>query len=135
MKKDIKQARIKLWIDALRSGEYKQGRGALVTNDRLDGFSHCCLGVACEVYIKHAKKGGLSRFDGDSKNEAGFLEKPFRKNVNRGYLPEIVMNWFGFVNPNPTLIDKENVSCANANDSHDLTFNQIADALEKKYVQ
>jgi hypothetical protein len=38
----------KKWVSALRSGEYRQGRGALV--DDLDGpLSHCCLGVACDV--------------------------------------------------------------------------------------
>lgn len=35
------------WVEALRSGEYKQGQGRL--NDR-DLF--CCLGVLCEVLIK-----------------------------------------------------------------------------------
>ena len=34
----------RLWIDALRSGEYKQGKGALQNGDRF-----CCLGVACAV--------------------------------------------------------------------------------------
>ena len=49
------------WIDALESGEYKQGRGALKRrNQHLedDPIFYCCLGVACEVlepeaYTKH----------------------------------------------------------------------------------
>ena len=32
------------WVAALRSGKYKQGKGALSTEDRF-----CCLGVACEI--------------------------------------------------------------------------------------
>lgn len=33
------------WIAALRSGEYKQGKGCL---DDSDG-RYCCLGVACKI--------------------------------------------------------------------------------------
>jgi len=40
----------KLWVDALRSGEYAQTEERL--NDE-DGF--CCLGVACDVYAKATK--------------------------------------------------------------------------------
>lgn len=32
------------WLKALRSGEYKQGRGQLCIQDR-----YCCLGVACVI--------------------------------------------------------------------------------------
>jgi hypothetical protein len=34
----------KLWLEALRSGKYKQGHNNLKTSD-----SYCCLGVACEL--------------------------------------------------------------------------------------
>lgn len=37
----------KEWIVALRSGEYKQGRGYLHQEDRF-----CCLGVACDLLVK-----------------------------------------------------------------------------------
>lgn len=40
MKADLKAK----WLEALRSGKYEQGRGAL-----LDGGKYCCLGVLCEV--------------------------------------------------------------------------------------
>jgi hypothetical protein len=38
--KDIKTK----WVEALRSGKYKQGRGFLQRNNEF-----CCLGVLCEV--------------------------------------------------------------------------------------
>ena len=44
MKAEIK----KLWTDALRSGEYKQGYGMLRSKE--DEF--CCLGVLCELAVK-----------------------------------------------------------------------------------
>jgi len=45
MTKPTKQ-QIKKWVRALRSGEYSQTTGQLQ-----DDRGHCCLGVACEVFI------------------------------------------------------------------------------------
>lgn len=39
----IRQRIIK-WIEALRSGEYEQGKGCLC-----DGYRYCCLGVATHI--------------------------------------------------------------------------------------
>ena len=63
----------KKWVEALRSGDYKQTRGKLRD---ADGF--CCLGVACDLYASETKSvisweknlGGFS-FDGE------YLELPF----------------------------------------------------------
>jgi hypothetical protein len=44
MKAELKQK----WIEALRSGEYRQGKGVL--RDSVDRF--CCLGVLCDVVSK-----------------------------------------------------------------------------------
>lgn len=47
------------WIAALRSGEYRQGVGALVRKKGgVEEF--CCLGVACEIGVK---KGILKRVE------------------------------------------------------------------------
>lgn len=38
------------WIKALRSGNYKQGSGALASeHEYTTKTSYCCLGVACDV--------------------------------------------------------------------------------------
>jgi hypothetical protein len=44
MKPEIK----KQWVDALRSGKYKQTRGAL-RRDHHGTPGYCCIGVLCEV--------------------------------------------------------------------------------------
>src|SRR5688572_29009191 len=54
MKKRIK----KLWIEALKSGEYSQGKGRLRRQDSCfdtDSIvdSYCCLGVLCDVLEKN----------------------------------------------------------------------------------
>ncbi len=42
-----------LWIDALESGEYKQGTGRLRNTNELTGeHNYCCLGVLCDLYSK-----------------------------------------------------------------------------------
>ncbi len=45
MKAELKQA----WVEALRSGEYKQGYGRLVCLDNSKDCRYCCLGVLCSV--------------------------------------------------------------------------------------
>lgn len=46
MNADVK----KLWVDALRSGEYKQGFGSLKSAEDKNTF--CCLGVLCEIAVQ-----------------------------------------------------------------------------------
>jgi len=43
-----------LWVKALRSGEYEQGKGSLVTTSlsSTDPIKHCCLGVLQDLYHK-----------------------------------------------------------------------------------
>jgi len=44
----MNQERKAEWVTALRSGEYKQGLGALRTSDN----KFCCLGVLCDIAVK-----------------------------------------------------------------------------------
>lgn len=55
MDKDVKED----WLEALRSGEYVQGRGFLDKNDK-----QCCLGVLCDVMDLPfvAESGKLRRY-------------------------------------------------------------------------
>lgn len=48
MNKKIKEK----WLEALRSGEYEQGRGALKRGKDGYGVKYCCLGVLCDLYVK-----------------------------------------------------------------------------------
>lgn len=44
---EIMEASLKAkWIEALRSGQYRQTQARLRTND---GLGYCCLGVLCEI--------------------------------------------------------------------------------------
>lgn len=37
------------WTDALRSGKYRQGKGALAGRDGSKHLRRCCLGVLCDI--------------------------------------------------------------------------------------
>lgn len=64
--KKMKPSDKKKWTTALRSGEYKQGAGWLVTDDpdsaetRRSGAFHCCLGVAQCVLGKRPPRMGVT---------------------------------------------------------------------------
>lgn len=96
----------KKWVEALRSGKYKQGSGQLYSDDYK---KYCCLGVAgsiCGISKKELDKSGL--FD-----EFNFCD--------------------GVDVPNPIKGDDgENVPgfLANANDSG-ATFEEIANWIEE----
>lgn len=113
---------LRKWVAALRSGRFKQGRRALVTSTP-DGPLHCCLGVACEVALAEGLRmevleppdsGGAWLFDG-----------------NGGTLPLAMSRWLGVRNTDPAI--GNGVQATHANDSVMLTFEQIADAIEKYY--
>lgn len=48
----------KIWVDALRSGEFKQGKSFLIRDEYCEQkeTKHCCLGVLCEVRKKITHK-------------------------------------------------------------------------------
>lgn len=48
----------KLWLEALRSGEYTQATCQLRRDHAdNDGSSYCCLGVLCDLHAKEQKTG------------------------------------------------------------------------------
>ena len=83
----------KKWVNALRSGEYKQGDCSLFRNGK-----YCCLGVA-SVILGWDKKGDGYKF-----------------------LPDLIQ-YGGASGFGSRLVQM--------NDSHEKTFNQIADFIDK----
>ena len=57
----MKTRLVNKWVDALRSGEYKQGKGQLKTSEEDGATKHCCLGVAKEVFNLEEADGGSLR--------------------------------------------------------------------------
>ena len=103
MNEDIKTK----WLKALRSGEYKQGHGALQGEEG----GYCCLGVLCDIM------------------------DPDDNYVWRGctYLPLLAMHEAGLDSANPEVFKKGYASTlAGLNDSEETSFDQIADLIEEQ---
>lgn len=101
----------KKWVEALRSGEYKQTRSYLSTKD-----GYCCLGVACDLAVKSGEpikveqENPCTIFDGEKFG-----------------LPPSVLNWLGLKE------DYYNyVQLAYLNDTIELNFTEIANIIEEK---
>lgn len=106
------------WIQALRSGEYKQTRSTLQ-----DKHGFCCLGVGCKVLIP--KKMRATSPEG----------------VMTGLLPDSQIaapQWLKTIDEDFAKKTKKSLSDLNDNglgvDKEGLTFDEIADLLEAVYV-
>lgn len=121
-----KEAR-KLVAEALRSGEYIQGRYLLCRVSPTTGEqTYCCLGVACEVYNKVVEPIAIETV-------ANGLGSNCKMYDNRNtLLPEKVREWLGFRLANGKFYGdswKLN-SLAVCNDQDKYTFDQLADLFE-----
>lgn len=119
--------RLQLLVNALRSGEYTQGKNVLA-KPNIDGkMCYCCLGVACKVAIDN----GLEIEVDDSIKDA-----PVEFDGDRTVLPQSVQTWYGFDRDDPELINDQQVyiNATYSNDTLGYTFDQIADAFERVYL-
>lgn len=71
----------KLWVEALRSGRFQQGRERLKTINN----EFCCLGVACEI-------SGLGAWTEGGLYAVGEIDR------SATILPTAVRDWLGLVN-------------------------------------
>lgn len=120
------KANIRLWVDALRSGKYRQGRQYLETVGKDGVVRHCCLGVACRV----AMANGVDEFTTTRGDET--VITVFDKHV--GVLPLNVRVWLGLDDCDPKLVVDGSVTAIEANDDCNWSFDQIASALEETYL-
>lgn len=138
MKKAIK----KRWVEALRSGEYEQGRMKL-RNKGTESDTFCCLGVLCDLAVQDGaipepkRYGDSATFfygthnidDGD--NALGYIDSTTA-------LPQEVIEW-AFTKretrskitrlANPTAGERD---LAWWNDHGNKDFNGIADLIEEQ---
>ena len=110
---------IKLWHDALLSGEYPQGKGYLNKNDK-----YCCLGVACEVAIKNGIKLKKGSFNGRISYNSSFYGWPIE-----------IKRWLSYKKRG--LIDEKgkHEHPIDLNDIKEYTFKQIAAAIKRTYPE
>lgn len=105
----------KKWVQALRSGKYKQTIGQLY--DDGDGF--CCLGVLCDLHRKENKQNSWA-IAGD--NKVFYLGAG-------DTLPPAVIKWAGLTYRDPKVDKQGTISLSGLNDSGS-SFGEIADIIE-----
>jgi hypothetical protein len=116
------------WVAALRSGQYKQGEGAL--RDKKDHY--CCLGVLCEIARKH--EVDLIVTEPHVDDEDGSFSINWEYDGTEELLPDAVVQWAELDSDNPEVqigIDGEIVweGLANVND-RGTPFPMIAEMIE-----
>lgn len=116
---------IRKWVDALRSGEFKQGSSS---NYQPSVNTHCCLGVACAVAV--ANGASPTEFSGTTRESHW---------AQRGGLIKPIREWLGIVEYDPPIAQDgayavSKISASYANDVLGWSFSQIADAIEKRYL-
>lgn len=132
----MKKAIAEKWINALRSKEYKQGKDylcqAYMKKGKATQFTHCCLGVLCDMYNKeHTGKDKLkvNELTGPNWNAVLFNDKAET-------LPRKVMKWAGIKSDIGELKEgwtKKNYdSLAEMNDCGE-SFKTISNVVEKNY--
>lgn len=107
------------WVAALRSGEYKQGTGAL--RNARDEF--CCLGLLCNLHaIAHPEVAAEQKFT--------------TTYIGHGIMPpKVVMEWAGLDDDTTVVIDTYREPLAIHNDGNGCprrSFSEIADAIESQ---
>lgn len=114
----LKEEPKKLWLEALRSGEYEQGQNVLEKAGK-----HCCMGVLCRVAMKngvlvntHIKDGDKTVFDHSDQ-----------------FPSKSVWNWALEEEDGSDLPVNMEQTLAKMNDSGDYDFKEIADFIEKEY--
>lgn len=144
------------WLKALRSGKYKQGRGALCQVDKKGNESFCCLGVLCDLYNKEQKRNKKRTLSVETVGPTDWLvgeisPEPHLVKLYEscdGTLPEEVIKWAGFRKQNScgdfwgmeANYEDAPEELINLNDGSSLlklkshNFNQIADIIEEYHT-
>ncbi len=108
------------WIAALRSGEYRQGAGALrrVASTE-DEDRYCCLGVLCDL----AEKAGVLTVE---KTQFG----GYRYQGESGLLPDTVQTWANLDTSNPDVYKGSTRGLLAELNDDGVPFSEIADMIE-----
>jgi len=140
----VNQERMRLWVEALRSGSYRQARNKLKVALRdpdgnlTDEVGYCCLGVMCEVAIANGLNLAVSEDDPDGGTEPYYrYGVPGRPELSSGgYPPSVVLVWYGIAGSIMVgqHMDGKIIYAVEANDDLRWDFNKIADGVERIYL-
>lgn len=117
------------WVEDLRSGNFKQGKGALHNVLTLGGtqmHEFCCLGVLAEQAVA---AGACERNINGSFYTYFDPKNPADKDFST--LPYVIVTWAGLAGTSPEVHRGDEIqTLASLNDYSELTFSEIADLIE-----
>lgn len=124
MNPDVK----KLWLEALRSGEYEQGVGRLMKFDPDGNTNYCCLGVLCDIAVQNNVTSAP-----DYSDEDGCMV--FDREMD--FLPPSIADWAGIDQDpevdNPFEEFDSRTKIAQLNDSYGWSFSDLANIIEDQF--
>jgi hypothetical protein len=112
--------RLKLWVEALRSDRYKQGRGRMRCCDE-----YCVLGVGVDVALRNGVKMDV-------------LVRKCGCHVYDGYanlMPDSVQAWYGLQSNPEVKTAYGKCTLMRLNDIERHPFAKLADYIEKTYLE
>ncbi len=117
----------KKWVEALKSGEFEQGKHCLASADG----KYCCLGVACEVAMKEGVP--LNKRLGEFNKMYYYYSDSSKSELNNGFLPKEVMHWLGLATSDGGYKDPYlNWATLTGKNDGGATFEEIAAFIESE---
>lgn len=115
--------RLERWVNALKSGKYKQGHATLCFRDK-----YCCLGVACDISnrstgLKWGRDYELGGYGYGGSGESAFLRKETIEYF--GFKDQIGFSFTGNFCDTQSAI----VNLANLNDVYNWSFKKIGNLV------
>lgn len=148
---NILRERNKLWVEALRSGAFKQTIEVLKAKDIEGDICHCALGVAAEVFLNHAApEDNHKGIKWEEVEELNYFLVGSHGNAYEVSVPPEVADWYGWKQDDPPLTIPGNhprmitkrgrvlewptvKSVSTVNDLMRLNFEEIAELVEARY--
>lgn len=125
MNPDIK----KRWLEALRSGEYEQGREALCSDGK-----YCCLGVLSDLAVED----GIAKWQAPQNYS---YSNDYSIAGESAFLTDSIALWAGLSSVEPSVIFEGQEKCLHELNDGDfatnckrepLNFNELADLIEEQ---
>jgi hypothetical protein len=122
----VKKEIAEMWVTALRSKKYTQGKGSLRTEHE-SGREFCCLGVLCELYNQHNQPMELCYM------ATSLTRVLVSYNSRSCTLPPEVCKWSGIHTNGGNR--RNGSTLIGLNDTSGYSFDQIANVIEEEWEQ
>jgi hypothetical protein len=119
-----------MWVDALRSGDYKQGTRRLHYLDSAGEERFCCLGVLCDLAVKNGVSVEVHVNEFDSTKMPGTRRRKWYYDDDCVRLPQDVIEWTGHTTLNASEVMNELIIL---NDAVRKPFDQIAKFIDENF--